>query len=82
MADQIVPRTTFAIAVGIEGEARNLKAGIGLMNEALESTGGESKADALSKLHFLVDALSSLQERLDVIATAAYDVSRSQKIAA
>lgn len=83
MTDKIVPRD-FDIATGIEEAASDLKVCRSLMNEALQF--GYSNADAVglaqAQLFFLVKSLGDIEERLDKLQAAAYDMPRTEQAAA
>lgn len=84
MTDKIVPFNIFDIASSIEQEAGNLRVCRTLMTEALQFsyTDPEAAGLAQSQLFFLVRALGDMEKRLDEIEAAAYNIARTEKVAA
>lgn len=86
MDDQIVPDTVSSLADEVASEAAQFKACLGLMHEVLQVNtyylDDEPVKDALEQIHFLTSGLDRIQNRINILAAAAYDIHERQKAAA
>lgn len=84
MAFQIVPDTVFSLADEVASEAAQFKVCLGLMHESLQVNldDDEAVSTALDRIYFLTSGLDRIQNRINILAAAAYDIHERQKPAA